>query len=174
MPLRPLLCLVPAAAITANAQWHAAGSVDSVRTDSKRQVTLFAGNSTLTLSVMTDDMIRVLIRPATSQTPDRSWAVVKPEWPAPEVTLRDGDFFERSHRVRSWGSGEVLTITKAEGSYVPPSRKVLVCFAGLSGKPLSVSVNGRKTSQWTYDDAKRIATVVPPDSRDEMEVGIVR
>ena len=149
MPLRPLLCLVAAATITANAQWHAAGSVDSVRTDGKRQVTLFAGSSTLTLTAMADDMIRVLFRPAPSQAPDRSWAVVKPEWPAPEVTLRDGD--------------STLTMATSRVTVVVGKHPLRISFRNASGEIINQDAPSRGMS-W-HGNEVRVWKTMPQEER---------
>ncbi|MEK9136007.1 MAG: TIM-barrel domain-containing protein [Bacteroidota bacterium] len=97
-----------------------------------------------------------------------------------------GVYFRRT--INQWNSstGITLTISKAEGSYVPPKRSLVVKFVDMAGTPKGVKVN-RKTisslevnqtpaarSGWVYDKASRTLTVKEEDTTREQIVEVVK
>jgi len=72
-----------------SAQWRSAPAVEAVTTADGCEATFRAGTSLLTVRVLADDLFRIRFRAVPSEVPDRSWAVVKTEWPAPVVAMQD-------------------------------------------------------------------------------------
>ncbi|HUI63385.1 MAG TPA: hypothetical protein VL126_00970, partial [Bacteroidota bacterium] len=63
------------------AQWHSAGNVDATSISGNVEANLQVGSSLLTIRVLANDLIRVRFQAEVSNAADRSWAVVKTQWP---------------------------------------------------------------------------------------------
>ncbi|MEW6512001.1 MAG: glycoside hydrolase family 31 protein [Bacteroidota bacterium] len=89
MRLPTAVLLLAAACRPLLAQWHTIPPADSIA-PGQGEATFFAGPSTLTVSVLADDLVRVRFSPATVRRPEgRSWAVIKNDWPDVHVEAID-------------------------------------------------------------------------------------
>ena len=77
----PLALLAALLASHGSAAWRSAGNVDAVAVAGDTAATLRAGESTLTVTVCADDLLRIRFRPSGAGGADRSWAVVRQSWP---------------------------------------------------------------------------------------------
>ena len=89
MPLRRILgSLVLCFIITGSlhAQWRSIGDLEAYALEGNK-VTLTSGSSTVQITVLASDLIRIRLTPEGRFQPDQSWAVVKTDWPTarPEV-----------------------------------------------------------------------------------------
>jgi len=80
------LLIIPRSSL---AQWHSAGNVDATSISGNVEANLQVGGSLLTIRVLTNDLVRVRFQTEVSNAPDRSWAVVKTQWPDPSVQMKD-------------------------------------------------------------------------------------
>lgn len=71
------------------AQWRSAGNVDATTVNGNAEATLRSGTSLVTIRVLAGDLIRVRFQTAAPGAPDRSWAVVKTDWPPVEARVND-------------------------------------------------------------------------------------
>jgi alpha-glucosidase len=104
----------------ASAQWHSAGNVDATTIDGNAGATLRSGTSLLTIRVCAGDLLRVRFQSTASDAPDRSWAVVKSDWPAPEPRMSD--------------SPDSLVITTGELTLIVGKRPLRLTFRDNSGE----------------------------------------
>ena len=89
MRCRTALLLLWCAAQPLFAQWHSVTAVDSLVRTGGNTVTFLAGDATLTVQVLADDLFRIRFRQKASTDPDRSWAVVANSWPAVDAAMKD-------------------------------------------------------------------------------------
>lgn len=89
MQIRYVLVALVIVSSSALAQWHSAGNVDATSVSGNVEANLQVGNSLLTIRVLANDLVRVRFQVEPSRGPDRSWAVVKTEWPDPSVQVKD-------------------------------------------------------------------------------------
>jgi alpha-glucosidase len=85
-PVRPFPVFLCAVALSSSlhAQWNSIQNATAT-TLTKSSATLSSGAATVSVTVLADDLVRVRLQPAPSDRPDRSWAVVKTDWPAVSV-----------------------------------------------------------------------------------------
>ncbi len=91
-----------------------------------------------------------------------------------------GVFFRRSIDQISDAASVRVTLSKAEGTYTPPTRKVRLSLEGMPDEPAQVTLNGARLDKattpdavgWTYDGSSHSITVVVADSRDVIDVTI--
>ena len=76
-------------ASTASAGWHSAGNVDAVTVSGDTSALLLAGESTLTITVCADDVMRIRFSPVSAGAADRSRAVVRGSWPGRSARFTD-------------------------------------------------------------------------------------
>jgi alpha-glucosidase len=125
----------------ARAGWHSAPDVDSTSVSGSAVARLRAGSTVLTVRVITDDMFRIRFQSSADDSPDRSWAVVKTEWPAPSAEMHD--------------SPESLRITTPELSLTVGKKPLRLTFRDRNGRvvasddsSLGMSWNGPEVRVW--------------------------
>lgn len=69
-------------------QWQTIGSARQITRDA-RGVTLDCQNAQLQVTVLAADLVRIRMQPGQTFGPDQSWAVVKTEWPAVPLDIRE-------------------------------------------------------------------------------------
>jgi len=72
-----LLALTP---LFAAAQWRSVGVVEATSKSGTNEVQLQSQGTTLTITVLADDVIRVRFQTSPNEAPPHSWAVVKTDW----------------------------------------------------------------------------------------------
>lgn len=80
--------LVVLAAVPVLAEWHSIGDVKAVGRQGNR-LTLDCQNAQVQIAVLAADVIRVRMTPGRTFSADRSWAVVKTDWPAVPLEVTD-------------------------------------------------------------------------------------
>ena len=95
MPLRRIfgslvLCFIITGSL--HAQWRSIGDLEAYTLEGNK-VTLTSGSSSVQITVLKSDLIRVRLAPNGRFQPDQSWAVVKTHWPIvqPEVKTTESD-----------------------------------------------------------------------------------
>jgi alpha-glucosidase len=85
-----------------------------------------------------------------------------------------GVYLHRSFEQERTKKQTILRITKAEGTYTPPDRSLVVRFVDISAEPRSVTVSGEtlKRSGWSYDVSARTLTVRTKDSTREIAIEV--
>lgn len=92
-----------------------------------------------------------------------------------------GSYFRRTIDQISDASRVEVTLSNVEGTYVPPSRTLVLVFEGMKEEPSQVDLNGKRllpatTSDkngWTYEAASRRLSIALPDSRNVIGVTIL-
>ena len=95
-----------------------------------------------------------------------------------------GEFEKRTIEQSAGGSGRTVILSKAEGTFDAPARRLKITFVGMERKPAEVTVNGRTvrllldresgkgTDGWTYDAKKSRVMVNLQDSPSKMIVSV--
>jgi alpha-glucosidase len=93
-----------------------------------------------------------------------------------------GKYFRRTINQRNSSGGITLMLSKAEGSYRPPKRSLVVKFLDAATSPKGVEVNGKQvmsvertkmdrvTECWSYDSEKSIVWVKSQDKTSEQKI----
>ncbi len=79
-----------------------------------------------------------------------------------------GVFFRRTLTQTSDSSAIRLTLSKAEGTYVPPERNLVVQFKGIAKRPERVQINGKDTQAWSYNS--RTLTLSLRNTREPISI----
>ncbi len=96
-----------------------------------------------------------------------------------------GKFLKRT--INQWRSsaGVTLTLSKAEGSYVPPKRSLMVKFIDVQSMPKLIEIDGRKLERirsedfsakregWSYDAAAKLVVIKSEDKTTERTIKIL-
>ena len=94
----------------------------------------------------------------------------------------------RKRTINQWNSsvGVTMTISKAEGSYIPPKRRLVLRFIGAEIPPKSVEMNGKILAKlntgspenaitgWSYNTGTRQLSVGIEDGVEEMRITVTR
>jgi alpha-glucosidase len=111
---------------------------------------------------------------------DRSDSTVYYEDDGHTFEYEAGVSLKRTLRQSVSSSGITLSASRCDGSYVPPSRSVILRFVGCESNPSLVTLNGRELSYrttmdgpgmgWTYDEKSRTVLVRLPETREKYDV----
>ncbi len=87
-----------------------------------------------------------------------------------------GVYLRREFIQRSDAAGTTLTLTKAEGSYVPSRRLLTIRFVDVGARPTHVKVNDKElgSPSWSYDSTSKVLQVRLNDSIAEQRIRVVR
>jgi alpha-glucosidase len=129
--------------------WRSAGNVDAVSTSGNTEATLQAGSAVLSIHVLADDLIRIRFQSEPSGAPDRSWAVVRTEWPVPTVQMNN--------------TPESLVITTAEMTLVVGKKPLRLTFRDKTGEVIA-SDNASQGMSWNGPEVC-VWKTMPPGER---------
>jgi alpha-glucosidase len=149
MQIRHACLLLGFLATPAFSQWRSAGNVDATSTSGNTEATLQAGASVLSISVLADDLIRVRFQSEPQEAPDRSWAVVRTDWPVPAVHMKD--------------SPSSLVITTAEMTLVVEKKPLRLTFRDKTGGVIAAD-NASQGMSWNGAEVC-VWKTMPPDER---------
>ena len=149
MQIRHALLLLALFTTPVFSQWRSAGNVDSTSTSGDSAATLRAGTSRLTIRVLADDLIRVRFQTGPPYAPDRSWGVVRTDWPHRSVRIRD--------------TPELLMMTTAELTLIVRKRPLRLTFQGEAGEMIA-SDDSSLGMCWNGPEV-RVWKTMPADER---------
>jgi alpha-glucosidase len=88
----------------------------------------------------------------------------------------NGVYSRREFVQRADAGGISFTISKSQGSFVPPPRSLAIRFVDMQARPSRVSLNEKELngSEWSYDSTSRILQIKTNDSTSELRIRVSR
>jgi hypothetical protein len=93
-----------------------------------------------------------------------------------------GEFLRRQIAQKREGGGITVTLTAAEGTYIPPRRNLLLRFPGTRKRPRQLSIDGSPVAEgssvsgppnWRMDEDSGELVCVMADTRKSVTVRVI-